>query len=534
MEKNSKKPMPRGKGNQKSRRPFSKEDQDDRKMKNSASKRIDNDPSWYTVNGQVLKDVSNFSFNNALGADVTIKGEDGNGGQLTYHTRLPGVMSILTVPTIGIARGEDAPVNIAARNIYSYVRHANSGHSNYDPADLMIYLLAMDSIYTYWSYLVRVYGVAQVYSQTNRYVGDAYLRSMGVDPYSIRTQLADFRAFINMFAVKASVFCVPKTMTYFVRHSWMYSNIYKDEDISKAQVYMYVPAFLYKYMLDTSTGAGYLSAVQIAAMAGSAGELGSMAQRSVGDLISIGYELLNAMMTQEDTGIMSGDILKAYGAENLWKMSQIPEDYAVFPVFSEEVLAQIHNTNFASRVICKIDPENPASTVNDFHGLDIKQMTDVGTGYLVFDPIFSGARHLCHNKVLDFWKETPTPEDIIVATRNMLGGDNETALTGSRLIRINSCGSEIALCAFVCVLDTNSGNPVLTQYYLSDAGNAAQNLQTISKFNEYPIYYQINTNTNAIMNIVGEIGTYTVVTDWEIAQMHTAALLSMFGVPYIK
>lgn len=534
MEKNYKKSNPKSKGNPKMRRPSAKVDKEDWDSKGKASKRCDNDPSWYTVNGQLLKDVSSFSFNNALGADVTIKGNDGGTTQLTYHTRLPGVMSIMTVPTVGVATGEDAPVNIAARNIYSYVRHANSGHSNYDPADLMIYLLSMDSIYTYWSYLVRIYGVAQVYSQTNRYVGDAYLRAMGVNPYSIRTELADFRAFINMFAVKASVFCVPKTMTYFVRHSWMYSNIYKDEDISKAQVYMYVPACLYKYALDTASGAGYLSTVQVAAMVNTNGIIADMANRSVGDLIQIGYELLNGLMTQEDTGIMSGDILKAYGAENLWKLSQIPEDYAVFPVFSEEVLAQIHNTNFASRAICKVDPTDPTKVVYDIHGLDIKQDTSVGGGYLTFDPIFSIARHLCHNKLLDFWKESPTPEDVIVASRNMLGAIGETALTGVRLIRLDACGSEIALCAFICTLDNNSGNPILTQYFFSDTANSQQNLQTLSKFNEFPIYYQVNTNDNSIANIVGEVGTYTVVTNWEIQQMHLAALLSMFGVPYIK
>lgn len=498
----------------------------------SANKRADNDSAWYTVNGQLMKDVSSFSFNSALGSDITVNSGKLEGGMQANHFRVPGILSIMTTPTVGASNNINTPVNIAARNIYSFVRHANSGHANYDPADLMVYLLAMDSIYTYWSYMTRVYGTAQIFSQTNRYVGDAYLNAMGVDANSVRTNLADLRAYINMFAVKASAMCVPKTMTYFVRHSWMYSNMYKDEDVSKSQVYMYVPAFLYKYALIG--GISGLSAVPVTARVATGGSITGLAGLGINELVGIGDTLLNAVLGQEDMGIMSGDILKAYGPENLWKLSPVPEDYAVFPVFSEEMLAQIHNTSFASATICTVDPENPAKLKVDYHGLDVRQDQSVGDGALYFTPRFAYASHMATDSILDFWKENPTPEEVMVATRNKLSAYPETALTGvHRPVSLDSCGSEIALCA---VMLSYNANNILEQSltYASDVGMLTTSISKITKFNEFPLYYIMATGTGAIADIMGNLDTYTVISQYEVQRLHTTALLSMFGVPYIK
>lgn len=495
-------------------------------------KEVDNDPAWYTSNGQLLKDVSSFSFNNALGAPIKIKGFGINGG-IQYESRLPGILSIFTTPAIGVSDSSSAPVNVAMRNIYSYVRHANSGHANYDPADLMIYLLAMDSVYTYWAYLTRVYGVAQLFSKTNRYVGDALMRAMGVDPSSFRANLADMRAYINMFATKASALAVPKTMSYFVRHSWMYSNIYKDEDTSKAQMYLYDPAFLYTYGIESATGAGKLFAIPIAAAVDSDNTIIGTTMRTVGELQFTGETMLNNLLSQEDIGIMSGDILKAYGAENLWKLDMVPENYVVMPTFSEEVLAQIHNTDFAGKYPKMM---NGDSYVTNYHALDIEQYTDVGGGNLRFQPIFGTASHLWHDRILDFWKEDPSPEDIVVATRNMLTAIPLGTNKNVRLAQVTGAGSEIPMYAVMWVFDVN--NQLSPQgFYENDNNMNVMPMASLSKFNEYPRYYQCKISgddVGTINNVMGEMDTYTVLSSYEVENLHLMALLSMFGVPYVK
>jgi hypothetical protein len=492
---------------------------DDRK---EVKRDIHNDPSWYMSDTQLINDVASISFNTALGNSVTLRGPSNN---LTVN--LPGIMAIYTTPTIGVSKNANSPVNIAMRRLYTFVRHQNSGHSNYDPADLMLYILAMDSIYTYWAYMVRAYGVAQVFSRTNKYVGDALLTAMGINPGDLRQNLANFRAYINVFAGKAMQWCVPKVMTYFLRHNWMYSNIYKDEDDSKSQMYMYVPAGLYQYHPTLSAGAGGLQMMPLTVGSNStSGLVPATVPNTYTALVAYGNELLRALAGQEDIGIISGDILKAYGAENLWRIDTIPENYAVAPVYSEEVLAQIHNTDFASKYI--IDSNG---TSVDLAGLNVFQDVSIGSGELIFDPIFNASKHLEYDSLVDFWKEGATADDIMVATRNKLAGvpfESEAASV-LRAHKLSSCGSEIALFGVIWTL---AGNVILnTQTYAADNYSPSHN--DITKFNEAPIR-PVFTSNGVYSSYFGELSNYGVFSRSNIDQIHEVALMSMFGVPYLK
>lgn len=494
-------------------------------------KQSHNDASWYMADNQLVTDVASVSFNTALGNPITLNGSIGVSYTVnSASVYLPGIMSIYTTPTIGVSKDANSPVNIAMRRLYTFVRHANSGHSNYDPADLMIYLLSMDSIYTYWAYMVRAYGVAQVFSRTNKYVGDALLTAMGVDP-NIRESLADFRAYINTFAAKAQQWCVPRVMTYFLRHNWMYSNVYKDEDNDKAQMFLYVPATLYKYNPTLSDGAaGGLEARLIAADVNSAGGFNfKTLPNNYLNLVAMGNELLNALAGQEDIGIISGDILKAYGAENLWKIDTIPVDYQVIPTFSEEVLEQFHNTAFASAALVN-DSGELISTV----GLNVTQDTTVGGGCLKFDPLFNTASHMCLDTLMDTWRPQVTPENIMTASRNMLSGVPFTPTPGSKALnhptKLRSCGSEICLFAVVSTLNGN----VLNRERIYASDTYAPNVYNMPRFNEAPIRPVMNSAGTAVVGIYGEMTNYGVLSKQNVDQIHEVALMSLFGVPFLK
>lgn len=71
---------------------------------------------------------------------------------------VPGIMTFMYAPSIGVAFSTDsAAINVAAKNIYAYVRFANSGARNYDAPNLMTYLLALDSAYQIYACGVRLY-----------------------------------------------------------------------------------------------------------------------------------------------------------------------------------------------------------------------------------------------------------------------------------------------------------------------------------------------------------------------------------------
>jgi hypothetical protein len=293
---------------------------------------------------------------------------------------------------------------------------------------------------------------------------------------------------------------------------------------------MYVPAFLYKYAIDGDTGAGMLAATPIAAATNNGGAITGLTLHAFGQLYFMGDQLLNAALEQEDLGIISGDILKAYGPENLWKLDSVPEGYAVMPVFSEEMLGQIHNTDFAGSAVRYMS--EPGVYSNGYKGLDVHQETSIGGGNLYFKPVFYQGSHLWHDRVIDFWHENPTPEEVMVGTRNMLTGVPEPLDAAARGTALSSCGSEIAMAAFIWTFN-NSNVLEQTRMYASDTGYATMGTIDLTKFNEYPRYYVVS-NTGDIASVMGEMDTYTVLSTWEVEQLHLAALLSMFGIPYLK
>lgn len=486
-----------------------------------------NDPSWYTRDPQLLKDTASLSFNRALGSKSTLEAA-GNAINLgSYAFSVPGIMAIATIPAVGFSANPSSAINIAAKNYYSFIRHANSGHSNYDSPDLMLYLMAMDSIYSYIAFLQRIYGVAHTYSQVNRYVGDGFMQAMRVDPNSIRSNLADFRAYINMLITKASAFVVPSDMPIFLRHMWMYSGIYKDEDGSKAQTYMYVPMGVFKYVENAGTP-GYLTMRNIIGNPTLVnGEWTMYNTITYGDLRTFGDDLISALVASEDFAIMSGDILKAHG-DAVWRMGLIPEDYTCVPVYSEEVLDQIHNTTFVGSY--PVSGSSVSTLSPSLASLAITQDATSNDPHLIYMPRFKGALETGYSRFLDMDDESPSPDRVIVATRNMVCGTlrhhNDDVYS-----YLDNFGSDICLFGYILTLGSD-GLFGVTKYHTS---YLTETFSDTKYFHRAPLDYIFTPFVETgefpnLMNVVGELNNYTIVNKNDLDMMHQSAMLSLFGV----
>lgn len=139
-------------------------ERDDYKYEKDSHKARPNDWRWYANNQQLLKDFANFPYGAPVGRTVPGYYPTANSG-----SAVPGLCTIELVPSIGVSKNENSAINVSARNIYSYVRHRNSGSTNYEAPDLMIYLMAMDSIYSFLSWMKRLYGLMMDYTPYNRY-----------------------------------------------------------------------------------------------------------------------------------------------------------------------------------------------------------------------------------------------------------------------------------------------------------------------------------------------------------------------------
>lgn len=492
-----------------------------------------NDPGWYASNAQLLFDSASLAYSQAIGTyDEAFSGlvPLPRVNALTGSTvsgnlvAAPGIMTIRLMPTIGISKNNVSTVNIAASRLYSWVRHANAGSKNYDSPDLMMYLLAMDSIYSYYSYLVRAIGICRLFSQKNRYLANGILTALGVVPASLQDDLAAARNKLNMLGAKMAALCVPSSMPYFVRHSWLYQNIYKDSPTEKSQMYAFVPDGFYKYDGFTEPTGGRLVYTKVNASGPSTFQVHLAALE----------DMLNAVVADEDINIMSGDILKAYGSGELIIVGQVSEDFLLMPVYDEEVLSQIQNTTILAHAIASNITQDATGAI-----LSAPTLAAITPDEIKFGK--SGAKRITVRK------DIVTPADTMVATRLTHPWMNLKKTDAGKDYPITSCGSEIAVMVDVHTLAVSADtakevfiarssfggyNGILPDAYLPALDRVTQ----LAEFDWHPEYVFLAGTDNTVWSECGsvfDIDNYTIVTSTELDRMNDTALLSMFNVPAI-
>ena len=501
-----------------------------------------NDPSWYNLDKQLVKDVASVSFGQPLGSLTRSYTTAGN------ITKFPGLMCIHFIPTIGITGKTDTtPINVAAKNIYGYVRYANSGARNYEAVDLMLYLLAIDSAITQLQYAKTLYSVALTAKGENWYYGKAMLAKMlggsSSGAEDILNNLAQFRTMINTFAVQLNSFYVPNTMPLYQRHAWLVSNIFKDHPVKKSQTYHFVPEVYYVY--DDVKGKLNPAFTPYS---------------NLGDNVSLSAirtmfnNIITAFTTSEDIGIMSGDVLKAYGSNGVFFFESISEDYHVEATYSPEILSQIN----AATLVGSCDD----GSIDDF-GVDVYQdssgnilmgnsttKTNVITIPNITNPELSTSfqyNPLCIN----MYKDDVTPDDTMIATRLMAYISSGT--NGKRTVTI--CGTELCLYAHMQYFNSDQSAPTEDStacfwgmsFPVNEMTNSSvffrtmQGLKDYSKFDWAPrISFSIQMTLSAPA-ITGhafiydsmDIANFAVISESDLAAMHGVAILSEFGVPLL-
>lgn len=487
-----------------------------------------NDISWYSRNSQLLRDSANLPMNTQIGNKL-YPNKIGNSGS---SDAVPGVMTIKYIPCFGISESDNnhSPLDVALTNIYSFVRHANSGSANYDRVDMGLYLICADSCFMYYNWMKRIYGIAMTFNGFNRYIPQALIDGNYVDYNDILVNLNDLRAFMNQFALRCDCLWIPSNMPLFIRHSWMCSNVYKDAENDRAQLYEFVPEGFYKYNeLDSKTG-GFAEFQMLRDMYD--------APMTYNNIVELGNQLINAMLDSEDIGIIAGDIRKAYGANNLFTVAVTDESYSVEPVYNSEVLMQIENSNAFGAF----------STSAQAGLFDITQ--DVDNQSLIFNPecqILRYSAPLCTQKVfLNFHHDNVTPEDVMVATRLTVQYESTSPIMGGHT-NILACGSEIVTEYTVYYNEfTSQGRDLksfdFTTYNGGDAATVDPNLvHRLSVFRSCPVHYFCRlvspgtTGQPYSMTIPGypaiEVDNFTFVEENTLLNLHTTALFSELGVP---
>lgn len=456
----------------------------------------DNDISWYNKNPELLKASCSISFGQRAGFKIGME----------ETPTIPGVMSLYWVPSIGSGN----PSRVAQDNLYSYVVHANSRNTSYDPVDLMEYVLGADSVFSLIGSLIRVYGVMRNFDGYNDYTPYGLIESMGFDYKDLRANYSHMLADINQLIAQSRTIWVPNNIPYLARHFWLSTNVYKDGSSPKSQFYMFNQVSYLQYNPTGSSSGGTLDA-KVWSLPGT--------PKKWSTLINAVQAAINALR-DADAGTMSGDILKAYGPESIYKINYITEDYTVTPVENEEVLTQIHNANAIGLGL------------NNFINVDgYLQEQSVTTDTLLPQFLATGS------ELFDFFKkDNPTPEEVMIASRLSAREVLCSGVNNKYVLDVLNTGSERI--NFFCIFQLKADKTFTRYTFHTNNAKEILSLGLLSAYTMFdwaPLIYEATVDTNKMSStakaIFGDVENCVSLDAKTLARMHECALLSEFDVP---
>lgn len=465
-----------------------------------------NDVNWYVARPNMLTDVARVPMNVATGVPLEIPGHAG--GASSSYT-LPGVATFIWYPTVGLSKDASSPINVVARSLFSFIRHVNSGTINYEQSDVVMYLMAIDSIYTVFQSCVRLYGLSMLSNPYNRYWMDAYALAAGANPDDLRKNRDAYLGRINGLAAKISNLFCPNTFPFITRHIWLSSGVYLDRDSARAQAYLFRVGGYLKYDPTHANGGAMI--------------MHDISASTLGEWLDVLEDMLGAVITDSDFSKISGDVLAAYGVQNMMRIATVDRDYVVVPTFQPEVLTQIQNTMW-------LDPSDK-----------LKWATEEGQTAAIWqkDNVVYSLPNVASNKssprmsMLLMPMDEPTPADVMVATRNMIYLEKDGA--ASNVYYVHS-GSEI-FTRILVVASINTKDPTVLGFakynsYRSQ-GATFPDYNILTNFNMHPsIYVDAGLGVSSSF-ILAEINNAVVLPDATLDGMHTNALLSEFNIATI-
>lgn len=480
-----------------------------------------NNPRWYGSE-KYVQSVGQFNFSSPLGRAMhwSFRNDPQSGvswsmaSNRTLET-IPGVMAINILPTLGVTSSAVDPMNTYIQAFYSKLRSTNNQSAPYAAPDLGIYILAVDSIHIMLSHLIRAYGVARTYNIMNKYYPVAVLRAMGIEAnnvtYPMFSNLADVRARILQLMVKAQTIAIPKGINYNERHRELFKYVYSDGTTSKAQTYLFRPAYVYKFKETYSQQGGGLEATPTPNNA------------SIANWLTLTEDLIDAVRQSQSNNIISGDIVKSFGYEELYTMEYFEPEYTVVPVYNPEILLEIHNAK-----VC--------GDRYDATAFDVYQ--DANTNSLISAPYCKPTKAPAGpvDCIIDVPVDTPSPDIVMVATRLATTGavGYITASSGGHYKFVpDTLGSEMVVSLAFYYLMTDGTIGVSTTDTNVVDETSATSLFTVMKesfFDWHPHMYYIDADSNhngLFHGVISELSNYTIMSVGDLMNLHQVAMYGL-------
>lgn len=490
----------------------------------------ENDASWYLGNPQLVHDASRIPFGNIQGAPVkTLENlYSAAPDPIDNEFAVPGVMSLTMMPTIGKATSVSDGVNIAGTALFQYIRKNLSTVANYAQADVTMYILGMDSLFTQYCNIARIFGIINAFSAGNLYYPKYILRAgygfSDEEIDNIRNHYNDYRSAFNNLIYKASSLYLPTDFTITTRHGWLFSNYFTDSTAVKSQIFIHRLGLIYKFdEISYNTGTALKYQVPAVTLQGLLDQFDQSIEV---------YRNSDSMMR------IAADMRRAFEDKIAWKMAFVDENYLLLPTYSAEVLAQIENTT----ILPSYDYIIPNT-------LEITQ--DVDHNYVVCDPRWNlstltdneektrrAGAMLSRANILNVHKPEVTTEDIVVMTRDMVNfdlPDSDGDLPPIDLLKnvgLSAFGVDLCIgCAIYSTKNCFDGGSSRQELKGYSVGSASDLLAAINveMFDWHPpVRFAANNGDQFYFQ---DLDNYAEVPKQTLKRLHENIIMSMWSIP---
>lgn len=420
-----------------------------------------NDISWYSRYPNLLAAAGSFPYPNRPGMTLQLgQFTDPSDATKTYNRNftIPGVMVLDWLPTIGNSATATDPASVAAKEFYARVRTAYSSDLAVDAPDFLVYIMALDSLFSYIAWLKRLYRVLTAWTPDNYVLPDVLLTAMGLkykDIVNLRANKTQLWQCINELVLQSRKFTCPAVMDIFNRHYWMSDNVYTDEMSINSQFYMFNLRAVLKYAdLQIDTEGHTASGLQCTPLP-NCSQTGRLQQDAFGpiDFYNFGLSLIEALVAWDDAYTIIGYLGRAFQGTPNFVVDELPIDQPFTPQYVPEVLMQIEN----SRTIYG------AGAINfPYQGFNITQ--NPLTNAVICAPEVVGLFNNADGNgllgggwsippILSVRSDAPTVGDSVIASRLQAAVKSYVSVSGTVTYTIY-CGTEVPL-TWRLVTETN-------------------------------------------------------------------------------
>lgn len=418
-----------------------------------------NDIAWYSKYPALLQAAGSFPYPYRPGSYVSpgsiIYGDT---TPVTLYTRMPGAMVLDWIPSIGRSLDSSSPASVLGAEMYARVRKAYTGTLRADAPDYVTYVMALDSIFSYIAWLKRLYRTVTAYSPNNYFIPTGLISAYGFTEATavlaaLQKDKVKLWGNINELILQAGKFTCPSSMDVMNRHFWMSDNVYTDAASINSQMYVFNLRGVYMYVSNANGSAeDPIPGLNIIPL-----PTGTEPSVLVDTLYNFGIQLINALVSWDDSYTINGYLMKAYDGDKMFSLTPLAQDELLAPVYEPEVLSQIENSQTAPG----------AYTIKTFEGFSVLQ--DVETNSVICQNSYQtiSAEGLAQElgtanllPMLSIRGDNPTVADNVIASRLKC---QALTVTSSGIVTV-STGTEVPL-AWYFISQSSDGKSFYRTYY---------------------------------------------------------------------